>query len=126
MDLQRDLDAGVLLDEPGKHARCEIFAGSDDGQLQATGLEAANVGERVFEIRQRMEDLLAGSIKVAPGFGEMDALADLFEQGQTDGFGKLLDLHRHRRLCQEEFFGGTGETPEPCDEIGRASCRERV
>ena len=51
----------------------------------------------------------------APGLGEVDALAQLFEERYAQTFFELLDLHRHGRLGKEKLFRRAGIVQMPRD-----------
>ena len=113
VDLQRDLDAGMQLHESGEHARGEIFSGGACCEPQATGAESAQIGKTVFGLLEFPENFPAGRVKFASRIRQVRAFAELLEQRQTDGVGKLFDLYRDGGLRHIEFFRGARITPEP-------------
>ncbi len=46
----------------------------------------------------------------AAGLGDKDLLADLIKERYAEEAGQLPDLSRHRRLADQQFLGGPGET----------------
>ncbi len=100
---QADLDLGVRLDEPGQQLRHEIVGGADYGDVQVAALQPFHLVEHRLHLLHELQHRARIAQQLDTGVGQVEFLADLLEQGQTDGGLGLLDLHGHRRLRQIQF-----------------------
>ena len=123
--LHRGLDAGVKRDVGAQQTRGEARARRADGKLQPTGFQRAHARERFLERGERAEHLMATLVESPARVGEVDALAHLLEQRNADRFGKLLDLHRGRRLGHVQLLGGAGEIAQARGRLEEVKLRQR-
>jgi hypothetical protein len=76
--------------------------------LGAIGLlERAHRVLRVLDLTENPARVMA---ELLAGFGERELTRDPLEETQADRLLQLVDLHRHGRLRQMQFFGGSRKT----------------
>jgi len=126
VDLQRDLDTGMALDEVRKQARCKVLAGGAAGQSQSASLQAPQGGEIVFETAEGAEQFFAAFQQDLPCSGQMDFSPDLLEELQLKGIGQLADLGGHRGLGQVQRFGRSGDAAQPGNRLEDRELRKHA
>src|SRR3989344_4703655 len=65
----------------------------------------------MFQVDEFAADGTTGLERFLSGGGEMDVLADVFEQRKAHGALQLLDLHGNSRLSQVQFGAGARKAP---------------
>ena len=99
-DIQLHLDLRVLPAERAEQARHQVLGGGHRAEAQLPGGQAVELGQAHLQMIEGIEDLPRPGLHLAPGIGQVQALAQLLEQVHAQGLLQLGDLRRHRGLCQ--------------------------
>ena len=106
VDGEIEHDAIVAADELDQQARKEIIAGADHRDIELAARDALELGHRGFGDLELANDRAADVEQLGAGLGQVDLLAELFEQGQAGMVLELAHLGRYRRLGQMQLLGG--------------------
>ena len=103
---QVQVDVRLLLLEGGKQVRHEVLGAGFHCQGQLALQRALQVGELHVEAFQALEDIRAGALERFGGVGQVELLADVFEQRLADQLFQLANLQADGRLGEGHVLGG--------------------
>ena len=94
-DVQLHLDLRVLPAERAEQTRHQVLGGGHRAEAQLPGGQAVELGQAHLQMIEGIEDLPRPGLHLAPGIGQVQALAQLLEQVHAQGLLQLGNLRRH-------------------------------
>jgi hypothetical protein len=125
VDVEPQGHARVGLEKPAQERRREILGRRDERNDELPLGQSAHRAQARLGGAELPGDRLRARLELAPGGGEVDALADLLEQREPGLRLEALHLHRNRRLGEVQFLGGAREGQVAGDGLEDAQLPER-
>ncbi|ERI52259.1 hypothetical protein N878_19830 [Pseudomonas sp. EGD-AK9] len=99
-------DFGILAAKSGEQVGNEVLGAGLHAQVELPLQRALQVRQLHVQALQAAEDVAAGALERLGRLGQVELLADVFEQRLADQLLQLANLQAHRRLGQCHLVGG--------------------